>query len=73
MQKTCTSCNTVTQIPYIAHESIVFSLERHIKRLWVALIISLVCVLVMGVFCVYNICNPPTETVAQGETLITEE
>ena len=44
----------ITQIPYVAHESAMYRLERYIKRLWLTLIISLICVLVMAVFCVYN-------------------
>ncbi len=58
MKKTCTSCDTIiTQIPYIAHESIVYRLERYIRALWVSLVISLICTIVMGFFLVYNAVN----------------
>jgi hypothetical protein len=39
----------VIQIPYIAHESEVYRLKRCNHKLWVALVISLLCVLVMGI------------------------
>ena len=32
----------VAQIPYIVHESTITRMERQIKRLWVALIVSIV-------------------------------
>ena len=44
----CESCkkvqNAPESVPYIVHESSMARMERHIKRLWIALIIS-VCLL----------------------------
>lgn len=34
--------NTNNSVPYIAYESAIASSERHIKRLWIALIVSIV-------------------------------
>lgn len=49
MQKTCDSCkgekNLVT-IPYVAHESMMYRLERTNKRLWIALVIALILLLI---------------------------
>lgn len=43
-EKKCTHCNTIAQIPYIAHESEVNRLEKIIKRQWIAIILA-VCLL----------------------------
>lgn len=57
MKKTCTTCNTIVQIPLVAHEFEVYRLKKYIRNLWVSLIIALVCVVVMGFFLVYNAVN----------------
>ena len=45
MAKTCNGCNTVenqnVNVPYVVHESSVARQERHIKRLWIALIVAI--------------------------------
>lgn len=43
-EKKCTHCNTIAQIPYIAHESEINRLEKIIKRQWIAIILA-VCLL----------------------------
>ena len=43
MAKTCNGCTemqTPVDVPYIVHESTVARQERHIKRLWIALIVA---------------------------------
>lgn len=50
MAKTCNSCNTdkaPASVPYVVHESTVARMERIIKRLWIALIISWIAVIVV--------------------------
>lgn len=44
MAKTCNGCTemqTPVDVPYIVHESTVARQERHIKRLWIALIVAI--------------------------------
>ena len=44
MAKTCNNCgkeNTNAIIPYVVHESTVARQERHIKRVWIALIVAI--------------------------------
>lgn len=44
MAKTCNGCTeiqTPADVPYIVHESTVARQERHIKRLWIALIVAI--------------------------------
>ena len=44
MNKTCDTCtaeNLPIEIPFVAHEKEVCRLERHIKRLWIALIVAI--------------------------------
>jgi hypothetical protein len=44
MSKTCNGCTemqTPVDVPYIVHESTVARQERHIKRLWIALIVAI--------------------------------
>lgn len=42
-------------VPYIVYESTISNMERHIKRLWILLIVSLLaltgCILTMGRYC----------------------
>lgn len=43
MSKTCNGCKEMqppVDVPYIVHESTVARQERHIKRLWIALIVA---------------------------------
>ena len=53
MSKTCNSCGTdkaPASVPYVVHESAMARAEREKKRLWVALIISWIAVvLVVGI------------------------
>lgn len=44
MAKTCNNCgteNTNVTVPYVVHEATVARQERHIKRLWIALIVAI--------------------------------
>ena len=44
MAKTCNGCgseNQNTNVPYVVHESIVARQERHIKRMWIAIIVAI--------------------------------
>lgn len=44
MGKTCNNCgkeNANAIIPYVVHESTVARQERHIKRVWIALIVAI--------------------------------
>ena len=44
MAKICDSCGTESQhvnVPYVVHESIVARQERQIKRMWIAIIVSI--------------------------------
>ena len=54
MAKTCNNCGTENQkvnVPYVVHEATVARQERHIKRMWIALIVAWVVVLaVVGIF-----------------------
>lgn len=54
MAKTCNNCGTENQnvtVPYVVHEATVARQERHIKRLWIALIVAWAVVLaVVGIF-----------------------
>ena len=53
MSKTCNSCGTdksPASVPYVVHESAMARAEREKKRLWVALIVSWIAVvLVVGI------------------------
>lgn len=44
MAKTCDNCGSVNtqkvNVPYVVHEATVARQERHIKRLWIALIVA---------------------------------
>lgn len=44
MTKTCNNCNTAenanVNVPYVVHEATVARQERHIKRMWIALIVA---------------------------------
>ena len=43
MAKTCNGCGAESKnvtVPYVVHESTVARQERHVKRLWIALIVS---------------------------------
>ena len=44
MAKTCNNCGTENQkvnVPYVVHEAAVARQERQIKRMWIALIVSI--------------------------------
>ena len=44
MAKTCNDCkaeNTNVTVPYVVHEATVARQERQIKRMWIALIVSI--------------------------------
>lgn len=38
--------NEKMMIPYFAHEAEVMRQEKHMKRLWIALVISILCILI---------------------------
>ena len=43
MAKSCNECkaeNTNVTVPYVVHEATVARQERHIKRMWIALIVA---------------------------------
>lgn len=45
MAKTCNNCGTENQniiVPYVAHESDMARSERHIKRLWIVILVLIV-------------------------------
>lgn len=45
MEKTCNGCaseNALVNVPYVVHESMMARQERQIKRMWKALIVSIV-------------------------------
>jgi len=39
MNKYCDDCKTPSSVPYIVHESALARAERHIKRLWITIIV----------------------------------
>lgn len=44
MAKTCNNCgteNATSNVPYVVHESSMARAERHNKRLWIALIVTI--------------------------------
>ena len=56
MAKTCNSCgadNQKTNVPYIVHEATVARQERQIKRMWIALIVSVAFIFASNVIWLY--------------------
>ena len=53
MAKTCDNCVSVdtqkVNVPYVVHEATVARQERHIKRLWVALIVAVAMLFVSNI------------------------
>ena len=62
MAKTCNDCkaeNTNVTVPYVVHEATVARQERQIKRMWIALIVSIALMFLtnmiwIGVFSSYD-------------------
>lgn len=54
MKKTCNNCTPTdinVSVPYVVHEAEVSRQERQIKRMWIALIIAwMVVLLIVGIF-----------------------
>ena len=42
-------------IPYFAHEAEVMRQEKHMKRLWIALVISILCILISNLVWIWYI------------------
>jgi uncharacterized paraquat-inducible protein A len=54
MAKNCSNCNTAENqsvtVPYVVHESAMARAERNIKRLWIAIIASIVLLFASNAF-----------------------
>lgn len=59
-------------VPYIVYESTISNMERHIKRLWILLIVSLLaltgCIFTMGRYCKNQKNTSPSVTYEAEET-----
>lgn len=57
MSKTCNNCNTAENqnviVPYVVHEATVARQERHIKRMWIALIVAVALVFASNAIWLY--------------------
>lgn len=57
MSKICNNCNTAesknVNVPYVVHEATVARQERHIKRMWIALIVAVALVFVSNAVWLY--------------------
>lgn len=47
--------NEKMMIPYFAHEAEVMRQEKHMKRLWIALVISILCILISNLVWIWYI------------------
>ncbi len=47
--------NEKMMIPYYAHEAEVMRQEKHMKRLWIALVISILCILISNLVWIWYI------------------
>ena len=58
MKKNCENCqktaNTSVTIPYFTHESEMARMERHIKRMWIALLVCITLIFASNVIWVWN-------------------
>lgn len=50
-----TNENEKMMIPYFAHEAEVMRQEKHMKRLWIALVISILCILISNLVWIWYI------------------